>query len=141
MRLFQAALDTSLDSPLLCPPLSSRFALHGLRAFESQSQFAKPLRFWCAKGPNLVSVGGWDVRIWRCSWLVPICLPAKPRRDSLAHRGRRNSYGNKLPINAGPQYHMGHFKIYHVDLRDREREKVKMTNSMPSENWKLTQKC
>ena len=34
MRLFQAALDTCLDSPLLCQPLSSRFALHGLRAFD-----------------------------------------------------------------------------------------------------------
>ena len=34
MRLFQAALDTSLDSPLLCLPLSSRFALHGLRTFD-----------------------------------------------------------------------------------------------------------
>ena len=34
MRLFQAPLDTCLDSPLLCWPLSSQFALHGLRAFE-----------------------------------------------------------------------------------------------------------
>ena len=32
-RLFQVALDTCLDSPPLCQPLSSRFALHGLRAF------------------------------------------------------------------------------------------------------------
>ena len=31
---FQAPLDTCLDSPLLCQPLSSRFALHGLRALE-----------------------------------------------------------------------------------------------------------
>ena len=31
---FQAALDACLDSPLLCQPLSSRFALHGLRAFD-----------------------------------------------------------------------------------------------------------
>ena len=37
MRLFQAALDTCLDSPFLFQPLSSRFALHGLRALESQS--------------------------------------------------------------------------------------------------------
>ena len=29
MRLFQAALDTCLDSPPLCQLLSSRFALHG----------------------------------------------------------------------------------------------------------------
>ena len=35
MRLFQAALDTPLDSPLVGHPLSSRFALHGLRAFET----------------------------------------------------------------------------------------------------------
>ena len=34
LRRFQAALDTCLDSPLLCQPLSSRFALHGLRALE-----------------------------------------------------------------------------------------------------------
>ena len=34
MHLFQAPLDTCLDSPLLCQPLSSRFALHGSRAFE-----------------------------------------------------------------------------------------------------------
>ena len=34
MRLFQAALDTPLDSPLVHHPLSSRFALHGLRALE-----------------------------------------------------------------------------------------------------------
>ena len=32
MRLFQAALDTPLDSALLRHPLSSRFALHGFRA-------------------------------------------------------------------------------------------------------------
>ena len=31
---FQAALDTCLDSPLLCQPLSSRFALQGLRVLE-----------------------------------------------------------------------------------------------------------
>ena len=30
MHLFQAALDTCLDSPLLCQPLNSRFALHNL---------------------------------------------------------------------------------------------------------------
>ena len=34
MRLFQAALDTCLDSPFFCQPLSSRFALHGLRALD-----------------------------------------------------------------------------------------------------------
>ena len=34
MRLFQGALDTCLDSPLLCQPLSSRFALNGLRALD-----------------------------------------------------------------------------------------------------------
>ena len=33
--LFQAALDTCLGSPLLCRPLSSRFALYGVRAFEN----------------------------------------------------------------------------------------------------------
>ena len=31
MRLFQPALDTCLDSPLLCQPLNSWFALHTLR--------------------------------------------------------------------------------------------------------------
>ena len=31
MRLFEAALDTCLDSPFFCQPLSSQFALHGLR--------------------------------------------------------------------------------------------------------------
>ena len=37
MRLFQAALDTPLSrQPLLRHPLSSRFALHGLRAFENR---------------------------------------------------------------------------------------------------------
>ena len=36
MRLCQAALDTPLDSPLVGHPLSSRFALHGLRAFDHQ---------------------------------------------------------------------------------------------------------
>ena len=35
MRLLKRApLDTCLDSPLLCQPLNSRFALHGLRAFD-----------------------------------------------------------------------------------------------------------
>ena len=34
MHLFQAALDTCFDSPLLYQPLSSRFALHGLRALD-----------------------------------------------------------------------------------------------------------
>ena len=34
MRLFQAALDTPLDSPLPYQPLSSRFALHSLRALD-----------------------------------------------------------------------------------------------------------
>ena len=34
MRLFQAPLDTSLDSPFPCQPLSSRFALHGLHALD-----------------------------------------------------------------------------------------------------------
>ena len=38
MRPFQAALDTCLDSPLLCQPLSSRFALHGLRALETTNE-------------------------------------------------------------------------------------------------------
>ena len=42
MRVFQAALDTPLDSPLLRHPLSSRFALHGLRAFDFRVLF--PLR-------------------------------------------------------------------------------------------------
>ena len=37
MRLFQAPLDTCLDSPLVCQPLSSRFALHGLRFFKLDS--------------------------------------------------------------------------------------------------------
>ena len=37
MRLFQAALDTCLDSLLFCQPLSSRFALHGLHALEYNS--------------------------------------------------------------------------------------------------------
>ena len=32
--VFQAPLDTCLDSPLLRQPLSPRFALHGLRAFD-----------------------------------------------------------------------------------------------------------
>ena len=34
MRLFQAALDTPRDSPVHRHPLSSRFALHGLRALD-----------------------------------------------------------------------------------------------------------
>ena len=43
MRLFQAPLNTCLDSPLLCQPLSSRFALHGLRGgFESSKNFKPP---------------------------------------------------------------------------------------------------
>ena len=32
MGLFQASLDTCLDSLLLCQPLSSQYGLHGLRA-------------------------------------------------------------------------------------------------------------
>ena len=36
MRLCQAPLDTCLGSPFLCQPLSSGFALHGLRAFEQK---------------------------------------------------------------------------------------------------------
>ena len=34
MHLCHAPLDTRLASPLLCQPLNSWFALHGLRAFE-----------------------------------------------------------------------------------------------------------
>ena len=43
MRRFQAPLDTCLDNPLLCQPLNSRFALHGLRlrAFESEQNCRK----------------------------------------------------------------------------------------------------
>ena len=37
MRLCQAALDTCLYNPLPCQPLSSRFALDGLRTLEIQS--------------------------------------------------------------------------------------------------------
>ena len=37
MHLFQAPLDTCLNSPLLRQHLSSRFALHGLRAFKLSS--------------------------------------------------------------------------------------------------------
>ena len=39
--LFQAALDTYLNSPLLCHPLSSRFALHGLCALGSKTDSPK----------------------------------------------------------------------------------------------------
>ena len=39
MRLFPAALDTPLDSPILRHPLSSRFTLHGLRAFKKKTHF------------------------------------------------------------------------------------------------------
>ena len=53
MRLFQAALDTALDSPILRHTLSSRFALHGLRAVETtgargppQSQKENALWIW-----------------------------------------------------------------------------------------------
>ena len=35
MHLFLAPLDTCLNSPLLCQPLSSRFAPHGLGALET----------------------------------------------------------------------------------------------------------
>ena len=34
LSLSQVPLDTCLDSPLLCQPLSSLFAPHGLRTFE-----------------------------------------------------------------------------------------------------------
>ena len=37
MCRFQACLDTCLDSPSLGQPLNSRFALHGLHAFERWS--------------------------------------------------------------------------------------------------------
>ena len=58
MRLFQAALDTCLDSPFLnfCQPLSSRFALHGLRALEKwrpeKGNHQKSLAFLSAKFPG-----------------------------------------------------------------------------------------
>ena len=38
VRLFQAPLDTGLNKPPLGQPLSSRFALHGLRAFKKMSE-------------------------------------------------------------------------------------------------------
>ena len=64
MRLFQAALDTCLVSPLFCQPLSSRFALHGLRAFDlfflaltqkrrgrrSSGLASRPQRYWGSQG-------------------------------------------------------------------------------------------
>ena len=34
MRLFQTPLNTCLDSPFFCQPLSSRFALRGFRALD-----------------------------------------------------------------------------------------------------------
>ena len=39
MRLFQAPSRHLFRQPLLCQPLSSRFALHGLRALENLCQF------------------------------------------------------------------------------------------------------
>ena len=45
MRLFQAPLNTCLGSPILCQPLSSRFALHGLRGFDTRN-------FGAIFGPN-----------------------------------------------------------------------------------------
>ena len=42
MRLFQAPLDTCLDSPVLCQPLSSRCTLHGLCTLERRSSIAIP---------------------------------------------------------------------------------------------------
>ena len=41
MSLFQAALDTCLDSPLFYQPLSSRFALHGLRTLDRPPRYHK----------------------------------------------------------------------------------------------------
>ena len=38
MRLSQAPLNTCLDNPLFCQPLSSRFALHGLRTLDQAFQ-------------------------------------------------------------------------------------------------------
>ena len=49
MHLFQAPLDTSLNSPRLCQSLSSQFALHGLRALESS---------WSGRPVVVVSGGG-----------------------------------------------------------------------------------
>ena len=49
MGIFQAPLDTCLDSPLLCQPLSSRFALHGLRGFDlcNDGENRSPRKFLC----------------------------------------------------------------------------------------------
>ena len=51
MRLFQARLDTCLDSLLLCQPLSSRFALHSLRALETKTICPKTT-FLCSRSNN-----------------------------------------------------------------------------------------
>ena len=58
MRLFQAALDTCLDSPFFCQPLSSRFALHGLRALDE----------------------------WRKYRVVPRAHPSRPRKSACFNR-------------------------------------------------------
>ena len=41
MRLLQGALDTPLDSPFFRHPLSSRFALQGLRAFDGPIELTR----------------------------------------------------------------------------------------------------
>ena len=50
MCLSQAPLDTCLDSPLPCQPLSSQFALHGLRALELHLGVGGFAKGWFPKG-------------------------------------------------------------------------------------------
>ena len=82
MRLFQAALDTSLNSPLLCQPLSSRFALHGLRALEVISVAEKwaNLRFMLI----LLPFGSLDKRANEPKQLLGI-VPEKGCGSKLVH--------------------------------------------------------
>ena len=53
MCLFQAALDIPSRQPLLRHRLSSRFALHGLRAFEQTFLFSQTFRALPAKSREI----------------------------------------------------------------------------------------
>ena len=89
MRPFQAALDTCLDSLLPCQPLSSRFALHGLRALDPPPPQKK--RKWTANPhfeqlmPRMIrqNLAGKDHIMWwmpPADWSLPsLGFPARPR--------------------------------------------------------------
>ena len=103
MRLFQAPLDTCLDSPLLCQPLSSRFARDSLLGFEKRSPEIREKKSQTIT-PRCPS---WKLG---CLWLAEVFRPPKTLLKILGDLGMQS-----------PGSHTNHkiqdFQTEHVKVR------------------------